>query len=298
MPTDGVPSRRELTAAYWTGRVLTPDGLTRGDRQASYRTLPVAGRLDFEDLRAAESLLRSSCLAHHDAASDRLTPSLTLQGICELHESAAIELLLAAILEHQAPMWLLAATGGSHLRDELVPDGAQRVLESLLDDPGRREAFLLARGRKVEADQRAAIGELGEQAVVAAATDELLELGYPDLAAQVRQVSAISDELGYDVVAPRLKGSSRRLEVKTTQVATTAVTIYLTRNEAAVGMADANWSVVICALQSDDTAEIIGWLRAAELTELLPVNSHQDGTWETARIRVATSDLIAGLPPP
>lgn len=296
MPTDGVPSQRELTAAYWTGRVLTSEGLTREDRHASFRTLPIGGRVDFADLRAAEVLLRGAGLAHEDA--ERLTPSLALQQICELPEPAAIEPLLAAILERSAPVWLVAATGGSDLRNDLVPDGAQQTLESVLADPARREAFLLARGRRVEIEQRAAIGELGEQAVVAAAADELVALGRPDLAANVLQVSTISDELGYDVTAPRMDASTRRLEVKTTQAATTVVSFFLSRNEAAVGLADPDWHLVICALRNETDVEILGWVRADDVAERFPLNGHPDGSWESARIRIPTAALAGGLPPP
>lgn len=297
MPTDGIPSRRELTAAYWTGRVLTAEGLRADDRHASYRTLPIGGRVDFADLDAAEGLLQHAGLAHHDVDLDRLMPSSTLQRICALHEPVALEPLLAAILEHETPLWLLAATGGNELRGDLVPDGAGHVLDDLFLDADRREAFLLARGRKVEADQRAAIGALGERAVVAAATTDLVALGQPDLAAQVRQVSTVSDELGYDVTAPRIDGSTRRLEVKTTQAATTTVSVFLSRNEASVGLADPDWHLVVCALQEGTDVAILGWVCARDIADRFPSNTHQDGAWESARIRIPTTSLTTGLPP-
>ncbi len=295
MPTDGFPSRRELTAAYWTGRVLPPQGLIADDRQASYRTLPLGGRVDYLDLNAAESLLLQVGLVEHKQG--RLQPSVALQEICALHESVAHELLLAAILEHAPPLWLLAASGGSTLRDDLVPEGAERTMSELFDDPDRREAFLLTRGRKVEADKRAALGALGELAVVAAAAAELTTLGRPELAEQVHQVSLISDELGYDVTAPRLDGSVRRFEVKTTQAASTVVTIFLSRNEAAVGLADPNWHLVICAVEEGDEVIILGWLKAADIEDRFPVNSHADGSWESARLGVDIAAITPGLPP-
>ena len=297
MPTDGVPSRRELTAAYWTGRVLSAEGLGADDRRASYRTLPIGGRVDFGDLIAAEEILVQAGLAHLGSDQDRLIPAVALQRICALPESAAVEPLLAVVLEQQSPLWLLAATGGNDLRRDLVPEGAEHLLGDLFVDPARREAFLLARGRKVEADQRAAVGALGELAVVAAATADLVAIGQPGLAAQVRQVSTVSDELGYDVTAPRIDGSVRRLEVKTAQAATTAVSVFLSRNEAAVGLTDSDWYLVVCALLSPPDVEILGWIRAVEIAPRLPANRHEDGAWESARIRIPTSSLTSGLPP-
>lgn len=295
MPLSNIPSRRELTAAYWTGRVLATDGLPFSDLRTSYRSLPLGGRLDFADLYMAETTLHEVGLLREN--NGWVAPSSILQTICSLHEEAALEPLLAAMLEREPPLWLLAATGGTDLRDELIPEQASRELERLFADPGRREAFLLARGRKVEGDERAALGDLGEQAVVAAAIQQLTALGRLDLADRVHQVSKVSDELGYDVTAPRLDGLIRRMEVKTTRIAATAVTIFLSRNEARVGLADPHWSLVVCELSADGSPAVVGWHSAANLAELLPHDRHSDGAWESARLSLVTSTLVPGLPP-
>jgi hypothetical protein len=295
MTLEGVPSRRELIAVYWAGRVLKPEGLTRQDAHDSYRTLPLAGRLDLADLLYAEELLISHRLVARD--DERLIPDQRLCGLCQLDESIALELLLAAILEQSAPLWLRTAAAGHELRDELIPEVAETLLASIIEDPAQREAFLLARGRKVEAEQRAAIGALGEEAVVAAAKAQLIQLGRHDLADQVAQVSLISDELGYDVTAPRLTGSTRRLEVKTAGAAGSSVTIFLSRTEASVGLADANWSLVVCELQADADASVVGWVSATSIQDQLPVNQHPEGRWESARLRLLVSSLNDGLPP-
>lgn len=295
MPTDGLLSRRELTAAYWAGRILNAAALSREDVRASYGTLPLGGRLDFDDLGAAQELLETLGLVVVEGG--KLAQTTELAAICELDEDAALQPLLAVVLEIAPPLWLTAATGGTQLRADLIPDGAETALSGVLADPAAREAFLLARGRKVEADERAAIGNLGEEAVVIAARTELTSLGQPALAARVRQVSTVSDELGYDVTAPRLDGTVRRMEVKTTRLAGTAITIFLSRNEAAVGAADPMWSLVISELDATGGATVVGWLPAAAISPVLPVNPHPDGSWESARVRVLTSALTAGLPP-
>lgn len=295
MTFEGVPSRRELVAVYWAGRVLRREGLTRQDAHDSYRTLPLAGRLDLTDLHDAEELLISQCLAVR--LDDRLIPDQRLRRICQLDESIALELLLAAILEQSAPLWLRTAAAGPELRDDLIPEAVETLVASVVEDPARREAFLLARGRKVEAAQRAAIGALGEEAVVVAAKTELIQLGRHDLAEQVAQVSLISDELGYDVTAPTLSGRTRRLEVKTTGAAGSAVTIFISRTEASVGLADSDWSLVVCELQADADASVVGWVSASSIHDQLPINPHPEGRWENARLRLLIGSLNAGLPP-
>jgi len=83
---------------------------------------------------------------------------------------------------------------------------------------------------------RREVGEIGEDIVTGAARSELLDLGHADLARAVRRVSLISDQLGYDVVAPRVGGPNRLLEVKaTTGPHDDPIRIHLSRNEAAVG---------------------------------------------------------------
>ncbi len=49
-------------------------------------------------------------------------------------------------------------------------------------------------------------------------------MGRSDLARDVRRVSLLSDQLGYDVNAPRVAGPPRLLEVKATTVEPRAAT--------------------------------------------------------------------------
>lgn len=295
MPTDGLLTRRELKAAYWAGRILNAAALSREDIRASYGTLPLGGQLDFDDLASAQELLETLGLVV--VAGEKLAQTTELAAICQLDEDTALQPLLAVVLEIAPPLWLTAATGGANLRIDLIPEQAEAALSGVFADPASREAFLLARGRKVEADERVAIGNLGEEAVVEAARAELAALEQPALVSRVRQVSTISDELGYDVTAPRLDGTVRRMEVKTTRLAGSAITIFLSRNEAAVGAADPLWSLVVCELNATGGATVVGWIPAASVRPALPINPHPDGAWESARVRIQASTLTAGLPP-
>lgn len=288
-------TRRQLTAAYWVGRVLGADGTPRELARSSYPGLPIGGRADVVELLAAEQELIAVGLARVE--EERLIPEPRLARACSADESPGRELLLGLLLEWAPPLWLVAAGGdGDQLRRELIPDGADRALASVIEDPDRREAFLLSRARKVNASEREAIGELGELAVVDACRAQLEELGESKFAAGVQRVSAISDELGYDVTAPRVDGSTRRLEVKTTRVAGDVAQVILTRTEAVVGAADSAWALVVVRLDQEDQATVLGWRSGRSLLDLLPANKDPRGRWETAALRLEVAALEVGLP--
>ena len=207
-------------------------------------------------------------------------------------------MLLSVILETAPPLWLRTATGeGEHLRSEFIPDDAGKALDTVIADPKRREAFLLARGRTVDARERKAIGDRGEEAVVAACRTELSALGEHALTGLVQRVSLISDELGYDVIAPRRDDRVRRLEVKATRSAAAEVNVFITRNEFTVGCADPSWSLVVVRVHRDRHAEIIGYAPARDLENLIPIDSHTRGQWTVARLSLSVSRLRPGLPP-
>ena len=232
-----------------------------------------------------------------EVEEDVLVPDEELAAACQVGEEEGRELLLMLVLERTPPLWLLTAGGdGTKLRNELVPDHAQAALATTIADPDRREAFLLARARTVDAAGRRLIGALGEVAVVEACVTELIELGAPKQAEDVQRVSLISDELGYDVTAPRVDGGTRRLEVKSTRSSSQGVRIFISRTEATVGVSDPAWSLVIVRIAPDDSASIVGWTKGTHLADLLPVDEG-DGRWETASISVQADALRPGIPP-
>ena len=128
---------------------------------------------------------------------------------------------------------------------------------------------------------------------------DLLALGYPELARAVRHLSLESDQLGYDITAPRIGGQRRLLEVKaTTTHGAETITFHLSRNEAETGLRYRDWALVVCAVTdvAARAGEIVGWQSAAFLAPAFPVDS-PGGRWESATVTVTVADLLPGLPP-
>lgn len=289
-------TRLELIAGYWVGRVLGENGAELRVAHESYLRLPLGGRIGVAELRSAEKALQVAGLAA--LCDGRIVPDGRLVQVCGLGEPEGCELLLALMLELEQPLWLHTAAGdGRHVKAELLPNGVESALAAIIEDPERREAFLLARARKVDADERARIGELGEIAVVEACREQLTAAGAGALAADAQRVSAISDELGYDVTAPRRDRTTRRMEVKTTRAAGAIAPVIITRTEATVGRTDAAWMLVVVRLSDDDAAEIVGWIGGQQIAPFLPIDQHSDARWDTAMLRLPVDQLSAGLPP-
>ncbi|HEX7197788.1 MAG TPA: DUF3883 domain-containing protein, partial [Candidatus Limnocylindria bacterium] len=176
-------------------------------------------------------------------------------------------------------------------------DEAEAAVGELVEDPARREELLLALGRRFDDAARREVGAAGEDLVVAHARAELASLGYPDLARNVRRVSLVSDQLGYDVAAPRVSGGDRLLEVKATTG--NRGEIFLSRNEATVGLRLKDWALVVCAVDDVDarTGSVLGWCRGTDLRPLLPTDA-PGGSWQSVAIELDRLPLQAGLPRP
>jgi len=112
-------------------------------------------------------------------------------------------------------------------------------------------------------------------------------------------LSLESDQLGYDVSAPRVVGANRLIEVKaTTALHDETVSVHLSRNEAETGLRYRDWALVVC-LVTDSVrreGEIVGWQMATALAPALPVDSTA-GRWEVATLLMNVADLLPGLPP-
>jgi hypothetical protein len=135
--------------------------------------------------------------------------------------------------------------------------------------------------------------------VLEVAPTELRALGHLELAREVRRVSLLSDQLGYDINAPRVTGAPRLLEVKASTAPATnrSAVVHLTRNEADTGAALADWALVVCVVDDVEqrSGRIVGWCAGGVLVDLVPL----DGTcsrWDHATVDVPVERLSPGLP--
>jgi hypothetical protein len=297
-PTGGsqLPSAHHLKAALHAARVLSTDGTALDPLRKAYVDLPLGGVFYGADLLAGEQLLRRACLVID--TNGAVCPSARLLEIRELDEELAAEVLLRILLEEEAPLWIGAAGHDGELRPENIPEDAARLLCDVMPDHDRREALLLGLAQRYDDQARAALGLLGEEYVVAACKHRLRKAGRDDLVAWVRQVSRISDQLGYDVTERQPGGHTGRYEVKTTRQVGSLVEIHLSRNESRTGLKDPNWALVACRAYRDESVSIIGWCRAQRLRNILPRDSDAGGRWENAVLRLNVDEMLtAGLPP-
>ena len=286
---------RRLRAATWIVHSLGADGAHPSNLAESLMNLPLAGEVDSAEFESARDRLLNLGLVSR--SPDLLEPVAALAELCEQPDDETTRLLLTFLLEYEQPLWLSTATGGGdQLAPELIPDEVDQALISVFPDPDEREAFLLARARVVDTKIRSEIGAEGEVLALAECKVELEAIGQPELARRVRRVSVISDELGYDISAPWPGSTTRHLEVKSTVSTGNRVTVYLSRNEAEVGLVDPSWALLVVRVRSSPTG-IIGWLSAADLAHMLPTDAHKDGKWQSVRLRLTTDDLQPGLPP-
>ena len=216
---------------------------------------------------------------------DRLERTTALSELLGMHEVDALASILGRVM---------AAAGADQPDDVIIQ--ADTLATALGVAAERREALLMALARRHDDARAAAIGAAGEELVVESAKEQLAVLGLSQLVPGVRRVSLVSDALGYDVVAPSLQGM-RRLEVKTSGRNETGIfTFYISRPEYEWGLRDTDWALVACRMRNG-AHRLVGWCRAEAITPYLP-NDASAGRWESARVALPESSLIAGLPSP
>ena len=233
-----------------------------------------------DDLRVGQLLLSDCGLIDEDL--DGLVPTDSLRALLALDPERAAEILFEIACRRLGVPTFETA--------EISPAEATEF------DPDRRERLLLARRLTFDHAPLALLGARGEKFVVDEARAGLLELGRADLAVRVQRVSELSDQLGYDVVAPTLNGV-RRLEVKTSgRPADNAFHFFLSRLEFEVGMADPSWALVACRVDHNEAVVIIGWCRAGAIERLLPSDTAA-AHWMTTEISLPLTAFEPGLPP-
>ncbi len=283
---NGTPPPHIIHAALHVADQIDRQGSPVPAARHGYRHYPSGGVFPPDDLRRGERLLVESGLVREEAGV--LYPTQELSSLVATPQHEATELLLARALKITLPAWLEQSVS--------PPPDVMSVIEELVPDPDKREAFLLLIRGRYDSSATAALGAKGEEEVAARAREELLDLGRPDLASRVQRVSLISDRLGYDIVAPKLDQRTRRLEVKTTaRTPDGAIDCYVTRNEIEAGRRDPGWALVICKLEPDDRVVVVGWCRVTAVEPYLPIDS-AGGTWREAELTIPRMLLVPGIP--
>ena len=247
------------------------------------------------DLERGGQLLRDARLVA--SCNDLVRRTSLLVELLAMPERDAREHLLAYLLDTAPPLWLSAAVDASGVATpEYLPDDMARTLSEVLGANTGLENFLEARWGKVDPESDAETGAAAEEHVVALCRTELTRLGETELATQVRRVSLVNDRAGYDVTAPRLDRTTRHLEVKGTRSPDSAVTVYVSRNEARRGLADPNWRLLVCRIGDAGQHDLLGHCPVETFARELPVDQPGRARWASAAIRLQAGDLLPGLP--
>jgi hypothetical protein len=272
-------TRHVMRAAVHVAAILGDQDAPVVVARESYWRRATGGLFSPADLqRGEDALVDAGYLLRNDGLLSR---TAKLAELSDAAEEIAIEILAASLFGPE--------TFGGEIADVEI------AVADLVEDPARREALLLALARRFDDSVRREVGAIGEEIVVAHARAELSSLGYPGLARKVRRVSLVSDQLGYDVAAPRLIGADRLLEVKATTPSRGE--LFLSRNEAEVGMRLEDWALIVC--QVDDierrTGSLLGWCQGTLLSPFLPVDA-PGGSWQSVSIELERLPLQPGLP--
>jgi hypothetical protein len=276
-----LPSRHVAEAALHVARIIDDRGSRHGEAYESYWHHMTGGTFAPTDLeRGQRLLLEVGLVVERD---EKLVPDSELKQLLD----GTIDDACAALGYR-----VLRAERAGALTREPIPE-----LSQLVPDAARREELLLSLARRFDDQQRRTVGDIGEEIVLRAARNELLAMTRPDLAREVLRVSLISDQLGYDITAPRVSGPKRLLEVKATTGGETPLRIYLSRNEADTGIAFPDWALVVCVVDEVEqrSGHVVGWCTAGTLAPLLPVDSPA-ARWEQAAIALPDDFLRPGLP--
>ncbi len=284
-----VPGRHALMAALRVAHSLDVRSQPLDVFHKTLAHLPSDGLFSLEDLLDGEEVLVRAGVALRSSG---------VIALCEQWQPGeqALDILATRYLERFPPSWLGAATRDGDVDDSFIPADDGATLNSLFDDPDRRDALLLALGTKFDDDYRKELGKAGELHVVEQCKHRLMRSGAPLLAEQVLHVSQVSDTVGYDVRSPTLSGGVHRLEVKTTVARKDLLQFIVSRNEFRTGLADPRWRLVVCIRTPAGEVRIVGWCAARELSDLLPPD-RLCARWQTVSFLLPGATLMPHLPP-
>lgn len=293
-----IPTLHEAQAAFIVSQIIGERLSSRKRIRSGYPRVATEGLYSPSDLRRGERILVLSGLV--EDLGDGLRGTKKLTHLESMDERAGAKLILKIFLQKNRPAWVSVAVGDGGVYEEYIPDRALRVLNTAFPDTQNRNSVLFGLLSSVDRAGRVEIGEMGERRVVAACRSQRHESGYAELAEQVRQVSKISDSLGYDIAAPCPGGDHYHIEVKTVGKDIQALQFYLSRNQYEVGLRDPNWRLVICKREEEETS-IVGWCSIDVVQRGVPEERKIDWPcsvrWEEVRVRMRDKPLDPGLPP-
>jgi Domain of unknown function (DUF3883) len=278
----GLPTRHIAQAAMHVAALIDRSGSREADARESYWHRATGGRFPPAELARGQTLLLDVGLLVRDG--EVLRPTDQLADLLNGSVDDAFATLAACVLARATSV---PSTGLDPALVDLVPDAV------------RREELLLHLARRFDARARTEVGDAGERLVLAAARAELASLGRHDLAQEVCRVSLISDQLGYDIRAPRVDGSFRRLEVKATTKldSSDVVRVFISRNESETGRRITDWALVGCLVEDAVAASgsLLGWWSYDVLATRLPSDT-TEGRWEQAQLTLPLGEAHPGIP--
>jgi hypothetical protein len=281
--SSGLPTEHAIRSAIIVATIIGTTGALIGEVRESYWRRAGGGLQSPHDLRIGQDLLTSCDLVVLDG--DWLMPSLECHTLIEADAlDAALILCSRAWIDQR-----VVDTGDP----EFLAD-----LNTLVPDVSRRQHLIDGLAAKFDDTQQRLVGSIGEELVLKAARSELGAIGRLDLARQVQQVSMHNDRAGFDIAAPRIDGSVRLLEVKSTTSLDPHAFVYVSRNEFEVGRLNReDWALVVCEVTDTTTrdGQVIGWCSSDHVQEVTPVEAAR-GRWETLRVEIELPRLFPSLP--
>jgi hypothetical protein len=280
--SSGLPTQHAVHAAAHVAAVIGSLRARVVDTRESYWRKAVGGQFSPVDLQIGESLLIYCGLI--ELRGDELVVLRDLSSLISSGDSEFAAVVCSEVVGSIPDRFDISA--------ELLSE-----LEVLIPDQSRRNSVVAKFGRVFDDEFRKLVGQVGEEIVFRRVQVELTELGYPNLVASVRHVSLYDDTAGYDIVAPCIDESERLLEVKSTTRKGQSVEIFLSRNEAMMGVQRPNWWLVICHVTDIEgrQGEILGWVQGEFLSNRLPQDL-PGGMWQSVKIEIPVEEIVAGLP--
>jgi len=146
---------------------------------------------------------------------------------------------------------------------------------------------------KIDLDLLAAIGLDGENEVISQLKQKLP----PDLSAKIKHISLTDDSAGFDISSPSVSQQDTHclLEVKTSTQPGDSFRFFISKNEARIASHNENWRLVAVRREPAGYC-ILGHLRYAHFSEILPIDSSPFAKWEAASILLPIDLLVPGLP--